>query len=135
MLSKLFENNGDLPSFIDTVDDFPHLKIVRLKGNLDASSVSEFQRYLRKVGGAKKVLNKSVVLDLKDVGRLDSAAIAELLNVFASLKAAKHRLGLMNVPECLSDMVEILKLRGIFLIFESEKRAFQKILEWAEEWG
>ena len=125
---------GSLPSFIETIEDFPHLKIVHLQGNLDASTIPEFHRYLRKAEKTGFTLNKSVILDFKKVGRLDSSGVAELLNVFATLKAKKHRLGLMNVPECLRSMIDVLQLRGVFMIFESEKRAFDKILEWAEEW-
>ena len=135
MLADFFLNNdGKLPSFIESVDDFPHLKIVRLRGNIDSDALGDIQFFIKKINKKSEILNKSVLLDLRKVEQIDTAAIAQLLQLFKDLKEKKYRLGIMNAPEMLRHMMGILKLDDIFLTFESQKKAFSEILAWSEDW-
>ena len=122
------------PSFIESIDDYTHLKIVRLKGYLDSSTMSEVQSFIRISKKKGSFLNKSVLLDLKNVAHVDSSVIAGLVRIFSELKQKKFKFGLVNVPDNLKGMLEIMKLENIFLVFESEKKAFNEILAWSEEW-
>lgn len=123
------------PPFIENIEDYPHLRIIHLKGYLNNSSIPDLAAFLRQAKEKKGMLNKSVLLDLKNVGQVDSAAIAELLKVCSSLKQKNFKLGLMNVPDGLKGMIQILKLENILLVFESERRAFSEILAWSQEWS
>ena len=123
------------PSFVESIEDYTHLKIIRLKGYLDASTVREVQDFLQKTKKNPAVLNKSVLLDLKNVAQVDSAVVAGLVTVLMQLKQKNFKLGLMNVPDALQGMLEVMKLENIFLVFESEKKAFSEILAWSKEWG
>ena len=67
-----------IPAFVEVIEDYPHLKIIRLKGYLDVSTVSEVQCFLKVAKKTKDFLNKSVLLDLKNVACVDSAVIAGL---------------------------------------------------------
>ena len=135
LLGDFFYNTkGEMPSFIESVDEYPHLKIVKLKGWLDHTTVPEVQFYLKKAKKNRGVLNKNVLLDLKNVASVDTAAIAGLLQVLSELKQKNYKLGLMNVPETMRDHLKILKLDEIFLVFESENKAFREILAWSEGW-
>ena len=136
MLAEFFHNrDGRMPSFIDSVEDYPHLKIVRLKSHLDMSSIGEMNYFLKKAGKKGKVLNKSVLLDLRKVDHVDTSAVATLLEIFTDLKQKKYRLGIMNAPKALKEMFGILRLGDTFPVFESEKKAFQEILAWSEDWN
>ena len=123
-----------IPVFVENVDDYPHLKIVKLKGYLDISTVQEVQAFLQSTKKKESRVNKSVLLDLKHVSEVDTAAIAGFIKVLSRLKQKNFKLGLMNIPENLRSMIQILKLENIFFIFESEKKAFNEILAWSEEW-
>ena len=135
MFGKFFQHSKDkTPSFIESVENYTHLKIVRLKGYLDNSTVSEVQNFLQKAKKNEMLLNKSVLLDLKNVAQVDSAAVAGLVKVLDELKQKNFKLGLMNIPDSLKGMLQIMRLENIFLVFESEKKAFNEILAWSEEW-
>ena len=75
-----------LPSFIEKVDDFPHLRIVKLQGEIDHHTLLEVQNYLKKIKQDDVTLSKSAVLDLRKVTRVDTAAIAGLLAPPASAR-------------------------------------------------
>src|SRR5262245_14728701 len=96
-----------LPPFIDSVQEFPHLRIVKLQGELDTRAMTVAQDYLKKTK-EDVILAKSVVLDLRKVNRVDTVAIAGLVQVLAGLKKKKFRLAIMNAPDALKDQLEIL---------------------------
>jgi anti-anti-sigma factor len=123
-----------LPSFVENIEDFPHLKIIKLKGYLDVGTVSEVQHFLQAAKKSKDFLNKSVLLDLRNVARVDSAVVAGLVKVLSALKQKNFKLGLMNVPDGFKGILEILRLQNVFLVFQSEKIAFSEILAWSEDW-
>ena len=123
-----------MPACVESVDDYPHLKIIKLKGCLDISTTQDVQLFLQNTKKKDSRINKSVLLDLKNIVDVDSAGIAGLVKVLSRLKHKNFKLGLMNIPENLKGMLQILKLEDLFFIFESEKKAFSEILAWSEEW-
>lgn len=135
MQFNFFKNGKEvIPACVESVDDYPHLKIVKLKGCLDISTIQDMQLFLQNTKKKEDRINKSVLLDLKNVVDVDSAGIAGLVKVLSRLKQKNFKLGLMNIPENLRGMLQILKLENVFFIFESEKKAFSEILAWSEEW-
>ena len=135
MLSDFFRNpNAKQPSFIEKVDEYSHLQIIRLKGRIDRSTLPEMEAMLKDAKKSGARLTKSILLDLKNVSHLDTAGIAELIKVLSELRQTKRELGLVNVPEKFQSMLEILKVHDLFHVFISEKEAFDKILSWSEEW-
>ena len=123
-----------MPSFVESVDDYPHLKIVRLKGRLDISTIQDVHLFLQNTKKKESGANKSVLLDLTHVAEVDSAAVAGFVQVLSDLKHKNFKLGLMNIPESLRSMLQILKLESVFAVFESEKKAFSEIIAWSKEW-
>ena len=105
-----------------------------MKGDLDASSMGDMKNLMKKSGSPKNLFNKNVILDLRKVGRVDTAAIAQLLKIFNDLKQKKYKLGIMNAPEAMRHMIGILKLENVFLTFESQKKALNEIIAWSKEW-
>ena len=101
---------GDLPTFIHAVDDFPHVKIVYLKGPLDNSTSVEMDRFFKKAQKSPAHLDKNVLLDFRKVEHVDSVAIAQLLKAMTVLKNKKRHFGLFNVSEKMRSMLEILFL-------------------------
>jgi len=135
MRFNIFNNGKEtMPAFVESVDDYPHLKIIKLKGRLDISTIQDVQLFLQNTKKNDSRINKSVLLDLKNVVDVDSAGVAGFIKVLSKLKQKNFKLGLMNIPENLSKMLQILKLENVFIIFESEKKAFNEILAWSREW-
>src|SRR3989338_1625214 len=135
MRFSFFRSNKEVrPACVESVDDYPHLKIVKLKGRLDISTIQDVQSFLQYTKKKESRINKSVLLDLKNVIDVDSAGIAGFVKVLSKLKQKNFKLGLMNIPENLRGMLQILKLDNVFFIFESERKAFSEILAWSEEW-
>ena len=135
MSAGFFGNSNErMPSFVESVDDYPHLKIVKLKGRLDISTIQGVQSFLQSAKKRESRVNKSILLDLTHVADVDSAAIAGFIEVLSKLKQKNFKLGLMNIPDSLRSMLQILRLENMFVIFESEKKAFSEILAWSEEW-
>lgn len=134
-LGNFFTNeDGKLPSFVDKIEDFPHMRILRLKGKLVTSIIPEMTAFFEKPKRGQGELNKNLLIELRKVTEVDSAALAQLVRILATLKQKKYRLGFFNVPEKPRAMLEILKLDQVFLIFESETQAFKQVLLWSEEW-
>ena len=123
-----------VPSFLESLDDYPHLKIVKLKGRLDISMIKDIQSFLQDTKKKEGRINKSILLDLTYVAEVDTAVIAGFIKVLSKLKEKNFKLGLMNIPNSLRSMLQILKLENVFAVFESEKKAFREILAWSEEW-
>jgi len=135
MRFNIFNNGKEtMPAFVESVDDYPHLKIIKLKGRFDISTIQDVQLFLQNTKKNDSRINKSVLLDLKNVVDVDSAGVAGFIKVLSKLKQKNFKLGLMNIPENLSKMLQILKLENVFIIFESEKKAFNEILAWSREW-
>ena len=87
-----FKNGKEkIPLFVESMDDYPHLKIVKLKGRLDISIVQEVQAFLQNTKKKESRINKSVLLDLKHVAEVDSAAIAGFAGMVAARTGAVLR--------------------------------------------
>ena len=135
ILGRFFTNeNGQFPSFVDAIDSFEHVKIVRLKGRLDSQASGEMGYFFKKVQKSPGQLDRSVLLDFRKVESVETTAIAQLLKILTLLKKKNYRLGLFNVPEIMSGMLEVLKLENVFQIFDSKAKAYKAILEWSHEW-
>lgn len=123
-----------LPTFIEKVDDFPHLRIVKLRGEIDHRTLTEVQDRLKKIKPDDVLLSKSVVLDLRKVERVDTSAIAGLLKVLSGLKKKNFKLAVMNAPDSVKDQLAILKLDTVVSVFDSKLSTFSEIIKWSEDW-
>jgi anti-anti-sigma factor len=134
-LGEFFQNTkGEMPSFIDSMEDYPHLKMIRLKGNLDKTTIGEMRYFRDKAKKHHELLNKNILLDFRNVEHVDSAAIAELLQILKELKQKNYKLALMYVSPTLKSMLQILNLDEVLEVFDTEKKAFTAILSWSKEW-
>jgi anti-anti-sigma factor len=122
------------PGFIDDVDEFAHLIMVKLKGDLDYAVVPEVTRFLDRSDSGRQLTKKSVVFDLRKVEKVDTAVVAQLVVVLSKLKERNFKLGLINVPDRLQSMVQILKLDKVLKIFPTKTDAFIEIRSWSEDW-
>ena len=58
MLAEFLSNDKkQLPFFVESVDDFPHLKLVKLKGDLDTKALGEINQLVKKVKKSSRILD------------------------------------------------------------------------------
>ncbi len=131
---KKFSAADGLPSFIERIDDFPHLKIVYLKGTLDNAASVEMDRFFQKARTSPAGLDKNIILDFRKVPHVESGAIAQLIKAMTVLKKKGHHFGLLNVSDKMRDTLEILKLDRTFRIFNSKSETLKEVMKWSEEW-
>ncbi len=122
------------PPFIDAIECYTYLDIMRLVGPIDISTVPDMQRFIETHKKNADFLSKDFLVDFKKVTTLDGTAVAQFLIFLHGLKKRKRKLALMNVPSKFMKLLEISKIESYFVICESETKAFSQILEWSQEW-
>jgi anti-anti-sigma factor len=131
---KKFSAADGLPHFVERVDDFPHVKILYLKGRLDNHASVDMDKFFKDTRKNPAKLDKSVLLDFRKVDHLETAAVAQLIKALTLLKKKKYHFGMLNVSEKMRDTLEILKLENAFRIFDTKSEALEEVLKWSEEW-
>ena len=116
--------------FIEKIEDYENIRILRLKGAIDMSTIPEFSKMIPEdAREEEKAINKNILLDFKKVKNVDSATIAILLIALNSLKNEKRKLVLTNVPEDLKGMLNIAEIKNLFSIYDSEDKAYKDLKE------
>lgn len=131
---RKFSSADGLPSFIERIDDFPHVKILYLKGTLDNAASVEMDHFFKKAQKSPAHLDKNVLLDFRKVAHVESGAIAQLIKALTLLKKKGHHFGLLNASDKLRDTLEIMKLDKAFRVFDSKSEALAEVMKWSEEW-
>lgn len=100
------------------------VKVIKLKGNLNATTSQEFRQNITDilVNGAKIVL-----VDFQDVTFMDSSGLGALVLAFKSLRAADTQLVLCSINEQVRILFELTNMDKVFEIFPSQD-AFNQVL-------
>ena len=67
--------------------------------------------------------NKSLILNLGDVGYIDSSGIGELVSSFSTVNKEGGSLKLLNLTQKIQDLLAITKLLTVFDTFDEEGEA------------
>ncbi len=67
--------------------------------------------------------NKTLLLNLADVGYIDSSGIGELVSSFSAVNKEGGKLKLLNLTQKIQDLLAITKLLTVFETFEDEGEA------------
>lgn len=113
------------PHCIAGVEDYPTLRIVRLRGPIDQSTVAELERFRKWVGNHRGFKQKNVLLDFKQVTRTDTAAVAEILRAVSELKSSNFRLGAIHLSSEVRSMFQVLKVEKWIEAFANESEALE----------
>lgn len=68
---------------------------------------------------------KNILLNLKDVGYIDSSGLGELVGAYASLRNAGGQIKLLNVQSKVDNLLQVTKLYTVFDVFTDEATALQ----------
>ena len=96
------------------VDSYPGAVVVHASGDLDAVAGSGFRRAVQAAASGGAPL---VVVDMAQVGFLDSAGLSALFGVHRQLPAGQ-RLALANVPRRMQRVLQITAVGTLLLVHE-----------------
>jgi anti-anti-sigma factor len=113
------------PQSIAGIEDYPSIRIVRLRGKIDQQTVAELARFRKWVGKHKGFQHKHVLIDFKDVSHVDTAAVAEIIQEVSELKTEHLRLGAVHLNNVVRAMFQVLKVEKLISIYENESAALE----------
>ena len=79
------------------------------------------------INGAVQRGHLHVALDLQRVSYIDSCGLGAIVGGHTIVRLQGGRLLLLNVAECLRDLVRVMKLETVFEIFDSEQEAVRSV--------
>ena len=122
----MFFDKHDTPPFsIAALEDYPTIRIVRLRGFIDQTTVSELERFRKWVAKHRGFKHKHVLLDFKSVTHVDTSAVAEIIQHVSELKTAHFRLGAINLKEEVHSMFQVLKVDKLVTFYKNESEAVE----------
>ena len=66
-----------------------------------------------------------ILLDLEKVSHLDSSGLGSLLVGYNAVKVKGGSIGLVRVPKHIRELLELSRLTGVFLMYESEEEGLR----------
>lgn len=102
------------------VEDKGGIAVYRMTGDIDINTSPDVKKSFDRAISAKK--NK-VVINLKDVGYVDSSGLATLVEILKNLRSYGGKLKLTNLSGKVKGLFEITKLDKLFDIVAEEKDA------------
>lgn len=89
----------------------PGQLVLRFSGPVDLETVPKFLRAVRAESAP------AVILDLTGVPFIDSAGIGALIQIHFAFQKASRRLALAGVNQRVTDVLELMRLKKVFVIF------------------
>ena len=111
------------PFSIAALEDYPTIRIVRLRGPIDQTTVTDLERFKKWVEKHRGFKHKHVLLDFKSVTHIDTAAVAEIIQTVSELKTARFRLGAINLNDEVRSMFQVLKVEKLLTFYKNESEA------------
>ena len=118
--------NGNILSYIKEIKEIDDLAIVKLKGSIDFHTIPVLRANLG--SRVNKYLDMDILLDFKEVSRVDSTTLASLIQLLAELKRRNRKLGIMNMTPLLRNYLNITRLKAVVQVYKSQKDAMNDML-------
>jgi NitT/TauT family transport system ATP-binding protein len=100
-----------------STDKTPTQTVIRCSGRITSATTSLLQRTFRDLIPE----STTIVLDLTDVGYMDSTGLGALVGLYLSAKKGKCKLKLINLNQRLKDLFSITRLAQVFAAEEQER--------------
>jgi len=98
------------------------ISILRITGDIDINTSPDMKKFFDEGIGKDK---SKVVIDLKDVGYVDSSGLATLVEILKSMRAYGGALKLSGLSSKVKGLFEITKLDKLFDIKDGEEAAVE----------
>lgn len=102
------------------IDEANGISLCRVSGDIDINSSPDVKKTFDQVISQKK---DKVVINLKEVGYIDSSGLATLVEVLKNLRSYGGKLKLSNLSSKVKGLFEITKLDKLFDIVDEEDDA------------
>ena len=102
---------------IESKDD---ISICRVSGEITFSTSPDLRKRLIELTD-KNI--KKIIIDMKNLSYIDSSGMATMVEILQKVKAIDGELKLASVPDKIKDILEMVRLKDIFDIQESEESA------------
>jgi anti-sigma B factor antagonist len=99
------------------IRDHGEHKVINIIGEVDLYNVGELKKTLFSITDG---LNKSVVVDMKDVNYMDSSGIGALVAGQKKMRAHGGKFALMNIHEDVLNILKLATLDKFFKIYDTE---------------
>ncbi len=122
-------SDKEAPLSISGIEDYPSLRIVRLRGSITQQTVAELEKFRKWVAKRPGFHQKHVLLDFREVTRVDTAAVAEIIQEVSILKSGNFRLGAINLSNAVRSMFQVLKVETLIAIYKNESEALKEMVK------
>ena len=109
--------------FIENIKICHGVTVITLSGNFDMESTPRVCGGLGHVIKKNKV--KAVLLDFKQIDRVDTTAFACMVTILRDYVPGKGRIAVVNLKKSGKELSEILKVNSIIHNFDSKKEAIE----------
>lgn len=124
----MFSNKDEqAPQSIAGIEDYPSIRIVRLRGAIDQRTVSELVRFRKWIAKHRGFKHKHVLLDFRQVTQVDTAAVAEIIREVSELKIVHFRLGATHLSDAVRGLFQVLKVEKLIAVYDNESEALEEM--------
>ncbi len=118
--------DGKLLPYINEIVESGEFIIIRLKGNIDSSTIPIFDEDLDDI--IEKYLDKHVILNFEQVERVDTSTLATLIGLLDKLQKTERKLILVKINQTeLDERIEISRVGTLFTVYETEGEALNHL--------
>ena len=121
------EQQVSLPGWISAIEELAKIRIIRLKGDIDALAVSRLEQFAALIRQQKNYVYKHILLDFAEVVSMDSAAVAALLKALREYKKTHQKLALSNLKEGPRNIIRLAKVGHLFPSYSTEAKALKDL--------
>ena len=116
-----------LANWIQKVEELKTIRIVRIKGDLNAIAVAMLEKLGARARQQKGYEHKHLLLDFKDVVSMDSSAVAALLKALAEHKKTHQKLAIVNLKDSPWHIMRLAKVSHLFPSYANEEQAIKDL--------
>jgi anti-anti-sigma factor len=113
--------------FFERVEERGDLWILRLRGAVDRHTLPAILRFREDLIATIGPFDRHLLIDLRRVTHVDSAAVAALLMSMSNLQTTHRRLGLVHAPQELLDILDVFKYTSLFHLYDDETEAVRSL--------
>lgn len=126
-LSILVPMKNPIQEHVKSIEFNKGVAIIRLGGDITFETLNAAQDEFAVKTKGKKI--KNILFDVKDVSETDTSGIAALIELLKYMKSHQtgDRVGLINVPSKIRNLLTISKTQPLFTEYPSENEAIKAL--------
>ncbi len=116
----------NLSPMVKAIEKYAGFSVIRLTGAFNFNTIPPVEDIIKK---NQEHLDQDVVLDFKDVTRIDTSTLAVLIYIINRLKHKHRSLSLINCNKLVKEYIRIGKLESVIRIHDTLTDALNKANE------